>query len=231
MKRATRLFRAEQAHGNVVLNFMGSAHNEMAAMADAYLRSAVLLSEHFRGKSGYSDLDGCPIVFLYRHSLELFFKAICTYGNSLGNIMEEPELHTPDVFKGHYLEPRLKTIKAIFSAVGWEEDYPYMGLESPDFEAIVREFDRVDGGSFTFRYPVKKDGKTASVDKHFIFNIPKFCEQMEPILRNLSGACTGLEYYLDTMHEAYADAAADMYSDYASEMYDNYDPGFDSYDY
>lgn len=205
----------------------------MAAMAESYFRAATTLREEFESKNGYNDLDGCPIVFLYRHALELFLKAVCDYGNTLSVLLEEPDLNTPDLFKDHSLSRHLKTLKAIFSAVGWEEDYSNMGLEDPVFEEVIREFDKVDYGSFAFRYPVKKDGKTASVEKHFVFNVPKFGVVIESILKNLSGACIGLDEYCDQAQEIHADAAADMYSDYAADMYseyaadmyDNYDPG------
>jgi hypothetical protein len=234
MKKAPRLFSPEKGgHGNVVLNFIGSPRNEMAAMAESYFRAATTLREKFERRSGYNDLVGCPIVFLYRHSLELFLKAICDYGNTLAALLEEPELSTPDVFKDHSLTRHLKTLKAIFTAVGWEEDFPKMGLDDPVFEDVIREFDKVDNGSFAFRYPVKKDGKTASVSDNFAFNIPKFGVVIESILKNLSGACIGLDEYCDLAHEIHAEAAADMYSDYEADMYsdyladmhDNYDPG------
>lgn len=226
MKKAPRLFSPEKgAHGNVVLNFMGSPRNDMTAMAESYFRAATTVREKFESQGGYSDLDGCPIVFLYRHALELFLKAICEYGNILSELDDKPELRTNELFKDHSLSRHLKTVKAIFSAVGWEEDYPKMGLEDPIFEEVIREFDKVDYGSFAFRYPVKKDGKTASVEDNFTFSVPKFGAVIESILKNLSGACIGLDEYCDLAHELYAEAAADMYSDYAADMYDYNDPG------
>ena len=230
MKKAPRLFNPEQgANGNIVLNFTGSPRNEMAAMAESYFRAATTVREKFESHGNYSDLDGCPIVFLYRHSLELFLKAICDYGNALAPLTYNSEIRTADVFKDHSLSRHLKTIKAIFSAVGWEEDYPHMGLEDPVFEEVISEFDKVDNGSFAFRYPVKKDGQTASVADHFTFSVPKFGALIESILKNLSGACVGLDEYCDMLHQMYSEAAADMYSDYAADMHESYDAG-DYYD-
>lgn len=49
----------------------------------AYQQAASKLVEVFRAKPYYSDAEACPIVFLYRHAIELYLKAILLWGEGL----------------------------------------------------------------------------------------------------------------------------------------------------
>src|SRR5262249_33834689 len=163
------LFTIGDVDGNVVLNYWGNPVNQFARIADSYRGAATVLREKFEADTR-SDFDAYPIVFIYRHALELYLKAILLLGNQLSVTTFNEELHTDDVFKSHSLTEHLRVVKAIFAEAGWEEDYPHMGLESPVFEEVLKELDELDKGSYTFRYTVKKDG-TPNIEEQFTFSI------------------------------------------------------------
>ena len=206
-----RLFTISNVRGNVTLNYWGHPVNQFAQVADSYRNAATVLRKNFEADAR-SDFDAYPLVFMYRHALELYLKAILLMGNRLAITSYKEELRTEDVFGSHSLTKHLPVIKAIFADAGWEEDYPHMGLEDAVFEEVLKEFDELDKGSYTFRYTVKKDG-TANIAEQFAFSIPEFAGIMDRILNNLSGACIGLDELCDLSAELYHEAEADMRAD------------------
>jgi len=46
-----------------------------------YHAAGQALFERMCDKSSYNSLEGCPIIFLYRHALELYLKAIVLHGD------------------------------------------------------------------------------------------------------------------------------------------------------
>jgi hypothetical protein len=215
-----RLFTVGDVDGNVTLNYRGHPVNQFARLADSYRGAAIVLAKNFEADSR-SDFDAYPLVFMYRHALELYLKAILVLGNQLAVTTDNEELHTKDIFKNHALTANLVVVKRIFAEAGWEKDYPHMGLGEAFFEDVLKEFDELDKGSYTFRYTVNKDG-TANIEKNFAFSVPNFVAMMDGILNNLSGACYGLEQMSDQAaelyHEAMAEYEADMRAEYEADL-------------
>ncbi|MBZ5627759.1 MAG: hypothetical protein LAO06_02730 [Acidobacteriia bacterium] len=214
------------ACGNVVLNFQGNPKNELGVLGEAYHRAGKMLVENFAAQRAYHDFDSCPIVFLYRHALELLIKAVMNLGNQLSVLTDNRELATDNLLsEGHGLVKHLPKVNKIFEAVGWKDAFVQAGL--PGAEALIKEFEDVDPGGFAFRYSVKKDG-TASVDQHFVFAPSEFAARLDPVLDALYGACIGLEEYRDLAVELRAEAAAEYYGsgydDYYNDMFEDYDP-------
>lgn len=90
----SKLFKAGTGFGNAVLNFRDRADDEFDLYAQAFHRSGQLLAEQMLSKSGYNDLDACPIIFLYRHALELYLKAIARIGRTILEMAEHETLVT-----------------------------------------------------------------------------------------------------------------------------------------
>jgi hypothetical protein len=196
---ARHLFKpAEGPYGNVVLNFTGRPQNEFAILGRAYQDAGKSLVQVFSAAPGYSDFDAYPIVFVYRHAMELAIKAVLNLGNQLAVALGQPHLETSDLFRDHSLARHLPKITAIFEEVGWNDALDQAGL--PKADEIIKELDRIDPGSFAFRYTIKKDG-SPSVDSHFTFAPGAFATALDPVLDSLLGACSGLEEYLYSVHE------------------------------
>ena len=67
---------------DVVLNWYGEAVEKLEPYAKAYHSAAQLLIEKSTGDQ-LRDINACPVVFLYRLSLELYLKAILILGSSI----------------------------------------------------------------------------------------------------------------------------------------------------
>jgi hypothetical protein len=78
--RGSSLFQASSFYRNVKINLQYAAIDEFGAYASAFHRASQALAEKMFASAGYNELDACPIVFLYRHELELSLKAIALTG-------------------------------------------------------------------------------------------------------------------------------------------------------
>jgi hypothetical protein len=226
-----QLFKASEqpGHGgNVVLNFTGQPKSELALIGDAYYTGARRLLDAFEANAGYSDLDAYPIVFLCRHALELLIKAVLTTGSDFASLLDDPSLKAKGPYADHSLSKHIPQLKLVFEAVGWKDAFEQAGLAKGEFEQIIEEFEKFDPRSFTFRYPINKDGSASLAEKHFVFSPKQFVETLDPILKSLSGACSGLEEYLA---EARAQATADAHEYYESEYCDAEHPDLEYPDF
>ena len=186
-------FQQEVAHGNVVLNFTSFPKRDLGVYAHAYQQAANLLVEEFRGKTGYSDAEACPIVFLYRHSLELYLKQIVFWGSGLIHLQTGDALDVHALFSRHELKPLLKLLRRVFEVAGWLNSAgvaPKYGTFA-EIESVTLELDKIDPQSFAFRYPIDKKGD-ASLPEHFHFNVVKLGEEMDQLLLMLDGAAIGV---------------------------------------
>lgn len=196
------LFQAGHSYGNIVLNFQHAANREFGSYAHAFHKAGQALFERMFESNGYNDLEGCPIIFLYRHALELYLKAIVLHGETILSINGETLLANRSILQRHTLHPFLPLLKRTFDAVGWTWDLDIEELKTfEEVEELLRNFDAVDVGSYTFRYPVDTRGNP-SVPHHFMVHMPTFCRRMDALLESLEGAVMGLEVTEQEMLEA-----------------------------
>lgn len=196
-------FDSNSIHGNVVFNFRGNPIDDLSAFAQGYHIAGKSLVEKMESSVGYPDYEGYPILFLYRHAIELFIKAIVYKGAKLLRLISDENLNTENLFKEHQLSTFLPAIKIIFKGLDWKWDFEISGLKSfEDFSDLIKEIDSIDPHSYNFRYPIKTTGK-ASLNKHFVINVIDFGKKLDPILDLLSGAITGLDYEWNITAEAH----------------------------
>jgi hypothetical protein len=180
------IFNAPHEHGNVVLNLRGRPIEDLQAFAFGYAKAAHTLATQLIAAPGYGDYEGYPILFLYRHSLELYLKAMVYRGAKLLRLVSQETVNTDKLFGNHNLARLLPAVRAISKQMKWT--FKGAGLDSyEEFGAIVQKLDSVDPGSYTFRYPINKSGQ-ANMPHHFVVNVPLFAEQMDSLLQFLDGA-------------------------------------------
>lgn len=203
--------------GNAVLNILGRPKDEFGLYAEAFHGAARSLVESFSGRPGYSDVDACPIVFLYRHAAELYLKGILICGASILGFRGKPTVDVARLLGEHSLRKVLPDVRRVFEAVDWgwsweEEPTPRQ------LEELLGELDEVDSGSHAFRYPTDRRGE-GSVTEHFSFHVEDFARRMDLVLRMLESAESGLQHILEGEYEA-ASYAADYAGDY--DPHDDY---------
>lgn len=200
--RMHSLFQASQSYGNIVLNSQHTADSEFGVYARAFHKAGEALFERIFDKSSYYSLEGCPIIFLYRHALELYLKAIVLRGDAIMQLTGKALLTNRGLLQKHSLLPFLPLLKQTFDAVGWTWELDIEGLHTfEEVGELLRDFETVDQGSYTFRYPIDTKGDP-SVPAHFMVHMPTFCKRMDALLESLEAALMGLEVTEERMLEA-----------------------------
>jgi hypothetical protein len=185
--------------GNVVFNFTGDLIRDLGAFALGYRRAARMLAAPFRGDA-YADYDGYPVLYLYRHSLELYMKMVVYRGAMLMGLIGKQYPDVPGLFSNHGLGRLLPAVRSIFKAMRWDFKDTAVGTFD-EFEKIVRAVDQIDPGSYAFRYPMNPAGK-AHLPHHFTMNVANFGEAMDALLGYLEGAADLLDETLQLEAEA-----------------------------
>ena len=196
-------FKAQYGHGNVVFNLHSrSPIDDLSVFALGFHMAGKALVDRLESARGYADYEAYPIFFLYRHSLELYLKAIVYRGARLLGLISDEKINTDKLFSKHDLARWLPAIKAIFENLEWVKDFGIPNIRNfEDFSELVIAVDKIDPQSYTFHYPVDTKGASA-LPEHFVLNAISFGKNMDQVLQVLDGAVTGLDEHLYTTAEA-----------------------------
>lgn len=157
-------------------------HERLVLMMSGYKTAADLMVEHAARSSYDRDVLVFPIVFNYRHFIELSLKyLIATYGRTV-NI--EPNWQTHDLAK------LWLTLKNVLKEYG--DDDP--DHTSDDVERIVAEFAKVDPQSFSYRYPVSRDGQLLELGQDKLD-----LRVLADVMKGLDSYFTGCDGWLDNI--------------------------------
>lgn len=148
--------------------------------AEGYKTGADILVSHVIEKSSDQDLLVYPIVFLYRHHLELRLKEIIREGNRLLGTYEDFR-HCHDLNK--LWIPAKKVVKEI-----WPEGDPE---EFIFIEHVINEISTVDSQSYSFRYPEDKSGNNPLSGISHI-NLRHLAEMIEKVYIFLYGVSAAI---------------------------------------
>jgi len=209
-----RLFGMTGNHGAVVLNWVGTPEREYKWYGEAFHEAGKALVDQLKQENNPQfGLDGfppdsfkaLPIVYLYRHAMELYLKGIILLGGAILPLRGQTGIDREAVFDTHVLQRILQDVERIFAAFGWGWDFELNGFRSlADFRSVIGQLDAVK--SDAWRYPTLKDGETASLKRHFRFNLFEFCETLDPVYSVLDGAAYGAHEELQLEYENNAEA-------------------------
>jgi hypothetical protein len=195
-------FQSKNPHGNVVFNFCHNPIDDLAPFAQGYHEAGKRLAGMLAASPGYRDFDGYPILFLYRHALELYMKAIVYRGAQLLHLLDTGAVDTSKLFRVHRLSLLLPGVKAVFDGIGWTWEMDTAGINSfEDFEELVHGIEELDPESYNFWYPTDTEGQ-AALSHHTVVNPVAFSLNMDPILDLLDSAVLGLHEEFDATAEA-----------------------------
>ena len=116
-----------------------------------------------------------PLVFLYRHGLELQLKLILPLARRLAGKAASADI-------GHKLMPLWSELRRHLEQLDPRED----DKELPSIEDFIRQLDTVDPGSFAFRYPSTKKGEVSLPELRHV-NVRHLSEVMDSVFMLLGG--------------------------------------------
>ena len=142
------------------------AHSD--AYSDAYYNAAKTLSDSTEPGATWFDQRGLPILFLYRHFVELVLKACIVALNAHISLRDRD--HGPVIRNTqHRLAPLLDDVRALHAKAS-----PYLSnLAFPSDQScgFIQELDRVDSSGFVFRYAEAKESHIRSLQADLEFDL------------------------------------------------------------
>ena len=142
--------------------FSNFPQRELGYYAGGFLDAARTLMRSLRRRRGFSNVAVAPVLFMYRHSIELFLKAIIIRGNrSLAATAADDEKLFRQL-REHKLLPLLSQVEELFARMAWEWYWPNRFIETfADVRKLLGYLEGIDPDSYAFRYPVNTKGQRA----------------------------------------------------------------------
>lgn len=190
-QKGDKLFKADDDWwNNACINFL---FDHLEGYIDGYKRAGDLLVADIQKAQSYQDTLVYPIVFLYRHYLELRLKSLIRDGRELlDEKCSVPETHDLNNLWGECKKILLKVFP----------DSPTKDLFA--VQDCLKQFAEVDPYSESFRYPFNKNGdKTLTGLKHI--NLRNLNEVMNRIASFLDATNMCISENLDLKREIEAE--------------------------
>jgi hypothetical protein len=138
----------------------------------------------------FGDSAAFPVLFMYRHAVELHMKTLVLGAGSNFIAVKPDEL---SVYKTHSLSWLAQFVCQIITAVGWEDEFKCQGVENlADFKALIETINSVDPGSYTYRCPV---------DPRSEASLREFGRRMDALVELLSSTADALAAEWDVRSE------------------------------
>ena len=183
-----------------MLNWICAPQEEFDVYGESFHRAGKALVNELRDRQHWPNTDVCPVIFLYRHAIELQLKAVLLSGHDIMRIQNKPfpEGEDSHIFKDHNLTRLTPAVRTIFLEVGWNPDQTNTpGLETmDDVERELKVMQDLDPNSFRFRYPLDRQGNP-SLDSNFYVEVFKLVEKWDVLLEFLDAANCGLKAMFD----------------------------------
>jgi hypothetical protein len=202
-RKEDKLFRGDLPdwHNNACLGSYGDS----VAYTEGYRRGAELLVQHVVDHHSDQDYLVYPIIFLYRHHLELALKRIISRSPRLlsRELTQEEKAH----LQKHRLDLLWQDLKPMFAgiceAVEWDKP-EVADVEGAD--AYIQQLTELDRNSLSFRYWQSKAGERSLPEDLQRINLRHFAEMMNRLVRYIDGidsATSLVEDWQDDMESSY----------------------------
>jgi hypothetical protein len=183
---------------NPVVNRHNVPAKDLFLYARSFHKAAKALAAFQLDASPLADFDISPVVFMYRHAVELHLKAL-VLGDGGNFLATKPDVLS--VHKTHSVSWLAQFVCQIITALKWETEFKCEGIENlADFKAVIEELNAVDPGSYVFRLPVSAVGHD-SVPGRTKLTIRDFARRMDALLDLLDSTADALAATWDAIGE------------------------------
>jgi hypothetical protein len=183
---------------NAHLNLGGKGWESYAA---GYKDAADSLARRFLKNWQGNDILTYPMVFCYRHYLELRLKQIIILGQMLlaGPIRIKQEILEKRLENDHNLTRLWEPCREIIEGLGNEGYWPKDSVQQLDIvQNLINEFEEKDGESINFRYPVtkKKKGGQPTLPYLNLVGVRNLTKVMQRLDSFFTAQLAGIDFYL-----------------------------------
>lgn len=152
--------------------------------ASSYKYAADALSQLVLANDAHRNLVALPVLFLYRHYVEVHLKSLLLdAGELLDDLQQVPQ--------SHYLLPLWHRVRTLLIQVDSRSDNAWLGRA----DQIIGDLDALDPTSFAFRYPVGRMGAPA-LPVDLVVDLGSIASAMAELHFLLDGASTQIDVYI-----------------------------------
>ena len=166
----------EGDYRNIEEGFSRHHQKDFSKYAKGYYRAAKKLADDLLEKPGFGDYEGYPIVFLYRHALELHLKAFVFSTKAITKMRKDPG---KVVTNGHDLPSLYGAFEKLLGGIPELKKDANMRMFLNSLKSVVQDFHEIDPASDLFRYPLGKDGNPMKRTVLRIGDIMETFEELE----------------------------------------------------
>jgi hypothetical protein len=192
-------FDASNDTTNFVISFTSNPRRDFGVFARGYTLAANRLADCLLQAARFSDYEAYPVVFLYRHALELSLKHII-YSSAQLAAFKRLEDIDGRLHNVHDLRALAAVVQRLLARLFPDDES--LCLITAEITETCREFSEIDPGSDSYRYPIGSKGRH-STKKHQMVNLGSFVARMSSILAKLDSVHFGLEAETDIAQDVY----------------------------
>jgi hypothetical protein len=184
---------------NFVISFLPNPMGDFGIFAKGYTLAADRLAGILLAAPRFSNYEAYPVVFLYRHALELALKHII-YSTAQLAAFTSLDAVENRLQNTHDLTQLSGTAHAILVRL-----FPRDELLRQTLVVVTetcQEFSEIDPQSKSYRYPIDRKGQHSS-KQHRLVNLRSFAERMSSVLEDLNTIQFGLNIETDVAQEVY----------------------------
>ena len=170
-----------------VISFTNDPKGDFGIFAKGYTLAANRLAASLLEAPRFSDYEAYPVVFLYRHALELSLKHIIG-GVELAEFQRMDDINKK-LENHHDLVDLSRTAGKVLSLLFPNDEL--LGHLNTTVVAICRDWSQIDPCSYVYRYPIDKRGRH-STKKNQVVNLRALATRMAPVLEDLDTVHFGL---------------------------------------
>lgn len=181
------------------IGFTRDPHQDFAVFAQGYTNAANALAHVLCERGNFPDYDAYPIVFLYRHALELYLKNIIYLTARLAAFREMSGLDMR-LYNSHNLDELCRKATELLRILFPRDQ----GLKTfvTELDVVCREFSTIDSSSYCYRYPIDTKGNRATAAGQNV-SLQSMYKKMASILEDLDSIDFGLDVATNTAQEIY----------------------------
>jgi hypothetical protein len=170
---------------NFVISFTNVPQDDFGVFARGYAMAAKRLAAGLLDAERFADYEAYPVVYLYRHALELYLKQIICGGVGLAALLRMDEINE-QLKPNHNLVSLSETAGKVLALL-FPDDEVLARLRT-NVAALCKDWAEIDPRSDAYRYPIDTKGRP-STKKHQVVNLRELSNRMAEVLK-----------YLETVH-------------------------------
>ena len=184
---------------NFIISFRASPRHDFGALGRGYALAAQRLANHLLAAQHFRDYEAYPVVFLYRHALELYLKHVIYSSARIAAFLSVDSINA-SLHNTHNLTHLAGIVERLLPRC-----FPRDPTLQNVIEGLVstcRDFAEIDQRSDGYRYPIDSKGQASTKPKQRI-SLRALASHMNRLLDDLDALDLGLNVQCDNAQEVY----------------------------